>query len=104
MKSLESLNIIEKKLEKESGSSKLGIHRSHEDKRKERSISRHHHHSPRNYNKRSQSNSSPSPVRKNERYGVDELRGEMNKIEPPTFDGEHNKDEDAETRLLGMRN
>jgi hypothetical protein len=30
-------------------------------------------------------------------------RGEMNKIKPPTFDGEHKKDEDAETWLLGMR-
>jgi len=28
---------------------------------------------------------------------VDELKGEMNKIKPPTFDGEHNKEEDAET-------
>jgi hypothetical protein len=27
----------------------------------------------------------------------------MNKIKSPTFDGEHKKDEDAETRLLGMR-
>jgi hypothetical protein len=35
---------------------------------------------------------------------VDELRGEMNKIKPPTFDGEQNKDEDAETWMLGMRN
>jgi N-glycosylase/DNA lyase len=34
---------------------------------------------------------------------VDELHGEMNKIKPPTFDGEHKKDEDAETWLLGMR-
>jgi hypothetical protein len=34
---------------------------------------------------------------------VDELRGEMNKIKPPKFDGEHNKDEDAKTWLLGMR-
>jgi hypothetical protein len=25
----------------------------------------------------------------------------MNKIKPPTFDGEHKKDEDAETWLLG---
>jgi hypothetical protein len=35
---------------------------------------------------------------------VDELKGEMNKIKPPTFDGEHKKDEDAQTWLLGMRN
>jgi hypothetical protein len=37
------------------------------------------------------------------RSQVDELRGEMNKIKPPIFDGEHKKDEDAETWLLGMR-
>ena len=28
----------------------------------------------------------------------------MNKIKPPTFDGEHKKDEDAKTWLLRMRN
>jgi hypothetical protein len=33
---------------------------------------------------------------------VDELKGEMNKIKPPTFDEEHKKDEDVETWLLGM--
>jgi hypothetical protein len=33
---------------------------------------------------------------------VDELRGEMNKIKPPTFYGEH-KEEDVETWFLGMR-
>jgi hypothetical protein len=27
----------------------------------------------------------------------------MNKIKPPTFDGEHKKDEDVETWLLGKR-
>jgi hypothetical protein len=27
----------------------------------------------------------------------------MNKIKPPTFDGEHKKDEYAETWFLGMR-
>jgi hypothetical protein len=27
----------------------------------------------------------------------------MNKIKPPIFDGEHKKDDDAETWLLGMR-
>ena len=25
---------------------------------------------------------------------MDELKGEMNKIKPPTFDGEHKKEED----------
>jgi hypothetical protein len=34
---------------------------------------------------------------------VDEVKGEMNKIKPPTFDGEHKKYEDVETWLLGMR-
>ena len=103
MNLLESLNIIEKKMDKESGSRKSGSHKSHDEKRKTRSVSRHHHHSPRNSNKRSHSISSPSPVRNHKRYGVDELQGEMNKIKPPTFDGEHKKDEYAETWLMGMR-
>jgi hypothetical protein len=34
---------------------------------------------------------------------VDELKGEMNKIKPPTFDGEHKKDEYVEACLLGMK-
>jgi hypothetical protein len=34
---------------------------------------------------------------------VDELNEEMNKIKPPTFHGEHKKEEDVETWLLGMR-
>ena len=34
---------------------------------------------------------------------MDELKGEMNKIKPLKFDGEHKEDEDAETWLLGMR-
>jgi hypothetical protein len=34
---------------------------------------------------------------------VDELRGEMNKIKPPTFYGKHKKEEYAEKWLLGMR-
>jgi hypothetical protein len=33
---------------------------------------------------------------------VDELKGEMNKIKPPTFDGECKKYEEAETWILGM--
>jgi hypothetical protein len=36
-------------------------------------------------------------------FGMDELRGEMNNIKPPTFYGEHKKDEYAETWFLGMR-
>ena len=34
---------------------------------------------------------------------MDELKGEMNKIKPPTFYGEHEKYEDVETCFLGMR-
>jgi len=34
---------------------------------------------------------------------VDDLQGEMNNIKPPTFDGEHKKDEDAKIWLLVMR-
>jgi hypothetical protein len=34
---------------------------------------------------------------------VDELKGEMNKIKHPMFDGEHKKEEDVETCFLGMR-
>jgi hypothetical protein len=34
---------------------------------------------------------------------VDEIQGEMNKIKPHTFDGEHKNDENEETWMLGMR-
>jgi hypothetical protein len=102
MNLLEGLNIIEKKLVKESGSRKSGIHKPSDEKRKVRSVSRHHHHSPRNSNKRVGNNSSLSPFRRYKRSGVDELQGEMKKIKPHTFDGEHKKDEDEETWLLGM--
>jgi hypothetical protein len=73
MELLESLNRIEKKLDKESGSSKLGSHKSHDEKRKTRSVSMHHHHSSRNSNKRSHNKSIPFPIKKYERSGVDEL-------------------------------
>jgi hypothetical protein len=103
MKLLQSLNRIEKKLEKESDSSKFGSHKPSDEKKRLGNVSRHHHHSRKNSKKRTGRNTSPSPVRKHNRSRVDELRGEMNKIKPPTFDGEHKKDEDAETWLLGMR-
>jgi hypothetical protein len=103
MKLLDILNRIENKLDKESGSRKSGSHMPSDEKIKEISVSRHHHHSPRHPNKRSENISSPSLVRKQKRSKVDELQGEMNKIKPPTFDGEHKKDEDVETWLLGMR-
>jgi hypothetical protein len=44
-----------------------------------------------------------SPLKKPKKTRVDELQGEMNKIKTPTFDGEHKKDEYAETWLLNMR-
>jgi hypothetical protein len=103
LKMLKSLKIIERKLEKESDTNKTGSHRTLERKRRLRSGSRHRCSSPKHSDKESNNSSSPSPTRKHRRYGVDELNGEMNKIKPPTFDGEHKKEEDAETWLLGMR-
>jgi hypothetical protein len=97
-----SLERIKKNLDKESGSRKTGSHGTPEKKERSRSISRHHYHSPKHYNKRAHISSIPS-TRKNRKSKVDELKGEMNKIKPPTFDGEHKKDEDAKTWLLGMR-
>jgi hypothetical protein len=44
--------------------------------------------------KRTHSSSIPSPTRKHRRSEVDELKEEMN-INPPTFDGEHKKEEDV---------
>jgi hypothetical protein len=103
MKLMQSLERIENKLDKESGSSKSRIHGSPDEKIRTRSVSRHHHHSLRHSNKRAYNSSSPSPVKKNKSSGVDDMRGEMKKNNPPTFDGEQKKDEDAETWLLGMR-
>ena len=103
IKLLQILDRIEKKMDKETKSSKSRRHRSHDERIKTRSVDRNHHHSPRHSTKRACSSSSPSLVRKHKRYGVDELQREMNTIKPPTFDGEHKKDEDAKTWLLGVR-
>jgi hypothetical protein len=103
LRMLKSLERIEKKLEKESDSSKTESHRTPERKRRSRSVSKHHRHSPKHSSREAHNSSSPSPTRKHRRSGMDELKGEMNKIKPPTFDGEHKKEEDAETWLLGMR-
>jgi hypothetical protein len=103
MNLMQSLNKIEKKLDKESGSNKSRSHGYFDEKRRTRSVSRHHRRSLRNSNKRDHNRSSPSLVMKNKRSGVDELQGEMNKIKTPTFDSENKKDEDVETWLLGMR-
>jgi hypothetical protein len=103
MKLMQSLEIIENKLDKESGSSKSGSHGTPDEERRGRSGSRHHQHSQRHSKRRPHNSSSPSPTRNHRRYEVDEMKGEMNKIKPPTFDGDHKKDEDAEAWLLGMR-
>jgi hypothetical protein len=97
-KLLNNLERIEKKLYKESDLSRTGSHRNSEG-RISRSAGRHHHHSQSS----SHSSSSPSPTRKYMKSGVDELKGEMNKINSPMFDGEQMKEEDAETWLLGKR-
>jgi hypothetical protein len=89
-------------LDKESDSSKTGSCRIPEKKRRLRNVRRLRRHSLKHSNKETHSSSSPSPTRKHRRSGVDELKGEMNKIKPPTFDGEHKKEEDVETWLLDM--
>jgi hypothetical protein len=101
MKLIHSLNIIENNLDKESGSRKSGSHKTCEGKGRSMSDSRHHCHSQRQSKRRAHRSSSPSPARKHKSSGLDELKGEMNKIKPPTFDGEHKKDKDVETWFLG---
>jgi hypothetical protein len=103
MKLMKTLDRIEKKLDKESGSSKSGSQGTPKGRGISRSDGRHHHHSQRHSNRRAHSSSSPSPIREHRRFRVDELKGEMNNIKPPTFDGEQKKDEDAKTWFLGMR-
>jgi hypothetical protein len=88
MKLIRSLERIEKKLDKESGSSKSESHRSPDVERRERCGSKHLEHSQRHSKRRPHNNSSPYPTRKHRIYEVDELKGEMNKIKPLTFDGE----------------
>jgi hypothetical protein len=74
MKLMQILETIEKKLDKENGSSKSRSHRYPNEKGISRSVIRHHHYSPKNYNRRAHSGSSSSLVMKHKkRYGVDEL-------------------------------
>jgi hypothetical protein len=73
-------------------------------KEEKKRVDKHLHHSLRYSTSRVRSSSSPPPVRNHKRRTrVDELHGEMNKIKPPTFDGEHKKNEDAKPWSLGMR-
>jgi hypothetical protein len=103
LRMLKNLERIEKKLKKESDSSKTESHRTPDRKRRSGSVSIHCRHSPKHSSREAHSSSSPSPTRKHMRSGMDELKGEMNKIKPPMLDGEHKKEEYAETWLLGMR-
>jgi hypothetical protein len=104
IKLLQSLDIIEKKVDKETKSSKSKDHRSHAKNEEYSNFGRHNHYSPRHLVIRAHISPILSPIRKNnKRFWVDELQGEMNKIKIPTFDGEKMKDEDGETWLLGIR-
>jgi hypothetical protein len=103
LRMLKSLERIENKLKKESDSSKTKSHRTPERKIRSRSVNRHRRRSPKHSSREAHNSSSPSLTRKHMRSGMDELKGEMNKIKPPTFDGEHKKEDDVETWLLGMR-
>jgi hypothetical protein len=103
LKFLKSLERIEKKLEKGRDSGTTESRRNHGRRSRSRSGNRHHRLSPKHSGKETDSSSSPSPTRKHRKSGREELKGEMNKIKPPTFDGEHKKEEDAETWLLGMK-
>jgi hypothetical protein len=100
---MQSLERIEKKLEKGRDSSTTESRRTRGRRSRSRSGSRHHSRSQRHSGSKTHSSSSPSPTRKHQKSGREELKGEMNKIKPPTFDGEHKKEEDAETWLLGMK-
>jgi hypothetical protein len=103
LKFLQSLERIEKKLEKGRDSGTTESRREHGRRSRSRSSSRHHSRSQKHSDRETHSSSSPSPTRKHQKSGREELKGEMNKIKPPTFDGEHKKEEDAETWLLGMK-
>jgi hypothetical protein len=103
MKLMKILDKIENNLDKDSVSSKLGSHDICEEKEISGSVRRHHLHYQKHSHRREHNISSPSPIRNHRRFGVDDLKGEMNNIKTPTFYGEHKKDEYVETWLLGMR-
>jgi hypothetical protein len=88
LKMLKSLERIEKKLEKESDTSRSRSVRTPERRSRSRSGNRHYRLSPKHSGKETHSSSSLSTTRKHRKSGKDELKGEMNKIKPPTFDGE----------------
>jgi hypothetical protein len=80
------------------------IRRSHARRGEYDGVDRHHNHSPRHSVRKAHKIPSLYLLRRHKmRLGVDELQGEMNNINPLTFDCEHKKNEDEETWLLGMR-
>jgi hypothetical protein len=103
LKFLMSLERIDKKLEKGRDSSTTESHRTHGRRSRSRSGSQHLSRSQGHSDRKTHSCSSPSPTRKHRKSRKEELKGEMNKIKPPTFDGEHKKEEDVETWFLGMK-
>jgi hypothetical protein len=107
---LQSLNMLHKQVNKDSGTKQatsarqVSTSRSHNKRddhgndRQSRSMSRLHH-SPRQSTRRTHASSGPgsspsvSPVRrKRRRHEADILQGELRKIKPPTFNGEHRKE------------
>ena len=106
---LQSLNIFHKKVKKDSGTKKVASARhvstsrshtkrdGHGNDRQSRSMSMHHH-SPKKSTKithassRLERNPSVSSIhRKRRRTEVNILQGELRKIKPPIFNGEHRK-------------
>jgi hypothetical protein len=72
---LKSLERIERKLEKESDTRKIGSRRTPKRKRRSRSLNKHNRRSPKHSGKEAHSSSSPPTTRKNMRCVVDELKG-----------------------------
>jgi hypothetical protein len=118
---LQSLNMLQKQVNKDSGTKQatsarqVSTSRSHRKRddhgndRKSRSMSRCHH-SPRHSTRRTHASSGPgsSPSvshvqRQRRRPEADILQGELRKIKPPNFNGEHKKGEDVEAWLLEMK-
>jgi hypothetical protein len=108
---IQSLNMLHKKVNKDSGTKQAASarqvstsrsHRKRDDHgndRNSRSMSRCHH-SPRKSTRRTHASSGPgrNPSvslvrRKRRRLEKDILQGELRKIKPPTFNGEHRKGE-----------
>jgi hypothetical protein len=114
---LQSLNMLQKKSNKGSGTKKATSARQgtssrslrrkeeHGNDMKSRSMIRHHH-STRIYHASSRPISIPSvsPMRRQRRrLEGDIFQGELRKIKPTTFNGEHKKGEEVEEWLLEMK-